>query len=124
VSAPPNRPVSSGRVFVSGGVPAPAAEPATRYDEYGSPVRPGAAPPALPARQPPTRPQQLPQPRPPQSRPPRRKPRRGPFARAMITLFVLVLLVATPVVAGYVSYYLTTDHWPPPADAWFESTDR
>ena len=125
VSAPPNR--AGGRVFVSGaGVPvgpgAPA-EPATRYDEYGGPIR----------QQPPVQQQRV------QQRPThqdrrsaerqpaeRRRPvsevrRRGPFARAMLTLLVLVLLIATPVVAGYVSYYLTADRWPPPADAWFDS---
>jgi hypothetical protein len=119
VSAPPNR--AGGQIFVSGGrAPTSSAplEPATRYDEYGTPVRQSAAP------------QRPPQGRPAQPRPAQRgderRPsaaprRRGPFARAMLTLLVLVLLIATPVVAGYVSYYLTADRWPPPADAWFDS---
>jgi hypothetical protein len=121
VSAPPNRPVSAGRVFVSGGTP--PTEQATRYDEFGSPVRPGTVPPPAPPRARPQPPVSNPAARP-QSTYSSGKPRRGPFARAVLTLFVLVLLVAMPVVAGYVSYYLTTDHWPPPADAWFDPTSR
>ncbi|MFF5226498.1 Hsp70 family protein [Dactylosporangium sp. NPDC000521] len=119
VSAPPNR--AGGQIFVSGGA---SAEPATRYDEYGSPIRQTAD------SQRPTqgRPAQG---RPTQSRPtqrddrrPRQRERRGPFARAMLTLLVLVLLIVTPVVAGYVSFYLTAHHWPPPADALFDSNAR
>ncbi|GAA0721276.1 Hsp70 family protein [Dactylosporangium roseum] len=112
VSAPPQRPTGAGRVFVSGGAgPAPKAEPATRYDEYGKSVRPDEAPPlprSGPARQAtPSRP-----------RPVEGERRRGPFARAVLTLFTLLLLVLTPVAAGYVSYYLTTDRWPPPVRGW------
>ncbi|MET7421593.1 Hsp70 family protein [Dactylosporangium sp. NPDC005555] len=114
VSAPPNR--AAGQIFVSGG--RPPAEPATRYDEYGSPVR-QSPPPQRPGNQEPRRPAQRGD-----ERRPRQAPRRGPFARAMLTLLVLVLLIATPVVAGYVSFYLTADRWPPPADKWFVSTER
>ncbi|WP_432835936.1 Hsp70 family protein [Dactylosporangium sp. CA-092794] len=124
VSAPPNRPVSSGRVFVSGGVP----EPSTRYDEYGNPFHGDAAPSPAPPRG---------APRPPSSRPtaPARpqpsaakvydgaRRRRGPVARALLTLIVLVLLVATPLAAGCVSYYLTTDHWPEPVAGWLDSSN-
>jgi Ethanolamine utilization protein EutJ (predicted chaperonin) len=123
VSAPPNR--AAGSVFVGGRMPvSPAAppEPATRYDEYGNPLRQGGGQQRPAYQQPAQRPSQ---PRPAQRgdgrRPGGGSPRRGPFARAMLTLLVLVLLIATPVVAGYVSFYLTADHWPPPADAWFDS---
>ncbi|MFG2036705.1 Hsp70 family protein [Dactylosporangium sp. NPDC048998] len=145
VSAPPDRPVSSGRVFVSGGgVP----EASTRYDEYGNAFRAGSAPPPVQPPAPPRPPQRVapvqparmpspPQPAP--SRPPAApsrpaarpqseaavydgaRPRRGPVARALLALFVLVLLVVTPVAAGCVSYYLTTDHWPQPVADWFGS---
>lgn len=49
------------------------------------------------------------------------RPRRGPVARVLLALFVLVLLVVTPVAAGCVSYYLTTDHWPRPVADWLDS---
>ncbi|MEV8513085.1 Hsp70 family protein [Dactylosporangium sp. NPDC051484] len=155
VSAPPNRPVGSGRVFLSGGgVP----EASTRYDEYGNafgadraptPTQPPApmptpqpAPMSTPPRPPqrsapaqPAWPASPPQPAP--SRPPAApsrpaappqaeatgydgaRPRRGPVARALLALFVLVLLVVTPLTAGCVSYYLTTDRWPQPVADWF-----
>ncbi|MFC4039155.1 hypothetical protein ACFO1B_12065, partial [Dactylosporangium siamense] len=128
VSAPPNR--AAGQIFrSSGGVPvspAPPVEPATRYDEFGSPVRQGGA------QQRPTY-QQPAQGGPGQGRPTQRgderRPgggtrRRGPFARVMLTLLVLVLLIATPVAAGYVSFYLTADHWPPAPSTWFDSKPR
>jgi hypothetical protein len=126
-------------VFVSGGV----AEPSTRYDEYGNPFRTDNPPPAPPrppqrlssAPPPPTRtappPRSQPQPQfqPPPTPPPAAsrpatvydgaRPRRGPLARALLMLFVLALLVATPLAAGCVSYYLTTDHWPAPVADWF-----
>ncbi|MEV0136570.1 Hsp70 family protein [Dactylosporangium sp. NPDC050688] len=124
VSAPPNR--AGGRVFVSGaGVPvspgAPA-EPATRYDDYGSPIRQQPAVQQQRVRQQPTyQDRRSAERQPAERRPVSQVRRRGPFARAMLTLLVLVLLIATPVVAGYVSFYLTADHWPPPADTWFDS---
>ncbi|MER7003983.1 Hsp70 family protein [Dactylosporangium sp. NPDC000555] len=141
VSAPPNRPASAGRVFVSGGgVP----EASTRYDEYGNAFGAGRAPLSTPPPAPqrsapaqPARPASPPQSAPPRtpatpSRPAARpqadaagyddaRPRRGPVARALLALFVLVLLVVTPLAAGYVSYYLTTDHWPQPVAGWFGS---
>ncbi|MEU7866023.1 Hsp70 family protein [Dactylosporangium sp. NPDC049140] len=112
VSAPPNRPVSSGRVYGSGGgVP----EPSTRYDEYGRPFNS-------------SQPQPQPQPPQQQQRVPEyakvydgSRPRRGPAARALRTLVVLLLLVAVPLVAGVISYYLTTDHLPPLLQDWFGS---
>ncbi|GAB3871612.1 hypothetical protein [Dactylosporangium cerinum] len=102
--------------------PAPPVEPATRHDEFGNPSRQGGA-------------QQRPayQQRPGQGRPAQgtdeRRPgggtrRRGPFARAMLTLLVLVLLIVTPVAAGYVSFYFTADRWPPPPSTWFDSNAR
>ena len=117
ISSPPNR--SAGRVFVSGGVPTgpvSPAEPATRYDEFGVPVvpgsylplpsaaRPSAAQPAWSSGQ----------------RPPAALQREssGAVARALLTLLVVLLLVATPIVAGYVAYFLTTSEWPPPVDGW------
>ncbi|WP_433614016.1 Hsp70 family protein [Dactylosporangium sp. CA-139114] len=116
VSAPPNRPVSAGRVYGSGGgVP----ESVTRYDEYGRAFRN-----ETPQRQPPQPPRPQPQ--------PQRvadhahvysggKPRRGPAARFFRVLFVVVLLVAVPLVAGVISYYLTTDHLPPLLQEWLHS---
>ncbi|MEV4512445.1 Hsp70 family protein [Dactylosporangium sp. NPDC049525] len=127
VSAPPNR--AAGNIFVSSGrgpvSPTAPAEPATRYDEFGNPVRQGGTQqrPAYP--QPSQRSgQSRPAPRGDERRPGGGTRRRGPFARAMLTLLVLVLLVATPLVAGYVSFYLTADHWPPPADKWFDTSGR
>ncbi|WP_327005933.1 Hsp70 family protein [Dactylosporangium sp. NBC_01737] len=125
VSAPPNR--AAGQIFVSGGrvpvSPGPQTEPATRYDEYGSPVRQGGG------QQRPAYQQQRPSPVHPAQRGDERRAdggtrRRGPFARAMLTLLVLVLLIATPVVAGYVSFYFTAGHWPPPADTLFDPDGR
>ncbi|MEV6931892.1 Hsp70 family protein [Dactylosporangium sp. NPDC051485] len=107
VSAPP--PQNQGRVYQS--VP----EPSTRYDEYGKPFRADAAPP------PPSRPPQQRVSAPPAKAYEGGRPRRSPAARALLTLFVLVLLVATPLVAGYVSYYLTTDRWPQPVAGWLGS---
>jgi hypothetical protein len=121
VSAPPNRPAGAGRVFVSGGVP----EPSTRYDEYGSPVRQDA-----PAPPPPAATRRLPRDETPPATsgargvwsdrpaPAGARKRRGPIARAVLTLFVLVMLVVTPLAAGVVSYYLTTDHLPAPIQDW------
>ena len=96
---------SSGR---GGGVPV-SPEPSTRYDEHGSPVRPGGA-------------QQRPGYRQPAGAVPRnaatsggRVAGAGGGDRSPVRcspLLVLVLLIATPVVAGYVSFYLTAGHWP------------
>jgi hypothetical protein len=123
VSAPPNR--AAGAVFVSGGRGPAGPEPATRYDEFGNPVRQGGGRQQPAYQQPPQRPSQA---RPPQ-RADERRPgggtrRRGPFARAMLTLLVLALLIVTPVVAGYVSFYLTAGHWPRPVASWFDSSGR
>ncbi|WP_433057304.1 Hsp70 family protein [Dactylosporangium sp. CS-033363] len=123
VSSPPNRPTSSGRVYGSApnaGVP----EPATRYDEYGRPFKSD-------------QPQQrvAPSPAPvPQGPPPRQANQvaeyakvyngtrhRSRAARTMRVLFVVVLIVAVPLIAGVISYYLTTDHLPPLLQDWFGS---
>ncbi|MEV4131342.1 Hsp70 family protein [Dactylosporangium sp. NPDC049742] len=114
VSAPPNR--AGGQIFVSGGA---SAEPATRYDEYGGPIRQASG-----GQRPVQERQGQSRPTPRDDRRPRQRERRGPFARAMLTLLVLVLLIVTPVVAGYVSYYLTTDHWPPPVAGWLDPNVR
>ncbi|MGI5178465.1 Hsp70 family protein [Dactylosporangium sp. CA-152071] len=114
VSAPPNR--AGGQIFVSGGA---SAEPATRYDEYGGPIRQASG-----GQRPVQERQAQSRPTPRDDRRPRRRERRGPLARAMLTLLVLVLLIVTPVVAGYVSYYLTTDHWPPPVAGWLDPSVR
>jgi hypothetical protein len=97
-------------------------EPSTRYDEYGRPFK-ADAPPPVATRPVPPRPQTRPEPRPAEhakvydgSRPPR-----GPAVRALLTLFVIVLLVAVPLTAGVISYYLTTDHWPSLLQDWFGS---
>jgi hypothetical protein len=122
VSAPPNR--AAGSIFVGGRgpvSPAPPVEPATRYDEYGNPLRQGGGQ-ERPAYQ--QSPQRHPTQRADERRPAGGTRRRGAFARAMLALLVLVLLVATPVAAGYVSFYLTAGHWPPPPAAWFDSNER
>jgi hypothetical protein len=36
-----------------------------------------------------------------------------------VGFLVVLLLIVTPVVAGYIAYFLTTGEWPPPADSWF-----
>jgi hypothetical protein len=41
--------------------------------------------------------------------------------RAFVTFLVVLLLIAVPVVAGYVAYYLSAGKWPPPVDGWFPS---
>ncbi|WP_238008189.1 Hsp70 family protein [Dactylosporangium sp. AC04546] len=102
--------VASGRP-VSPAVP---AEPATRYDADGVPLR--QAPEPAPTR--------VAQPAPRETYQRERRHKRGPFARFMLTLFVIVLLVVTPLTAGYVAYYLTTDEWPPPVDGWIDTTGR
>ena len=60
-------------------------------------------------------------PRPPQ--PGFTQPRTGGqrAGRAFVTFLVVLLLIAVPVVAGYVAYYLTAGKWPPPVDGWFPS---
>jgi hypothetical protein len=60
-------------------------------------------------------------PRPPQ--PGFAQPRTGGqrAGRAFVTFLVVLLLIAVPVVAGYVAYYLTAGKWPPPVDGWFPS---
>jgi hypothetical protein len=42
--------------------------------------------------------------------------------RAFVTFLVVLLLIAVPVVAGYVAYFLTAGKWPPPVDGWFPSS--
>jgi hypothetical protein len=46
-------------------------------------------------------------------------PSRHPVRRALLILVVVAVLIIVPVVAGYVSYYLSTGVWPPPVDTWF-----
>jgi hypothetical protein len=41
--------------------------------------------------------------------------------KAFITFLVVLLLIAVPVVSGYVAYYLSAGKWPPPVDGWFPS---
>ncbi|WP_433216025.1 Hsp70 family protein [Dactylosporangium sp. CS-047395] len=123
VSSPPNRPTSSGRVYGSTpsvGVP----EPATRYDEYGRPFK---------SDQPQQRPAPAPAPAP--QGPPARQANqvaeyakvydgtrhRGRAGRMMRVLVVIVLIIAVPLIAGVISYYLTTDHLPPLLQDWFGS---
>ncbi|GGM19323.1 Hsp70 family protein [Dactylosporangium sucinum] len=135
-SAPPANPPRGGQTYRSGqqqppkagpvyqaGVasgrpvsPAVPPEPATRYDERGMPLR-------LDPEPVPTRIAQPAKPSRPAPREPYRR-KRGPFARFMLGLFVTVLLVVTPLTAGYVAYYLTTDEWPPPVNGWIDSTGR
>jgi hypothetical protein len=119
VSAPPDR--SAGRVFVSGSAPVTSVSPAT-YPVSPPPVRPvapsrpmdryddpsGVTGPAYPA------------PRPPQYAPPQPQlPRqRGTAARLLIRFLVALLLIATPIVAGYIAFFLTTGSWPPPVNSW------
>jgi hypothetical protein len=49
------------------------------------------------------------------------EPSRHPARRAFKIFFLILLLVLTPIVAGYLSFYLNTGHWPAPVDRWFPS---
>jgi hypothetical protein len=41
--------------------------------------------------------------------------------RAFVTFLVVLLLIAVPLVAGYIAYYLSAGEWPPPVNGWFPS---
>jgi hypothetical protein len=103
VSAPPDR--SAGRVFISGSAP---VSPAVGYPVSPANARPTKpAPPRAPVYQPP---------------PPQvvvvYRDRRSAGGRFFAAFMIIILLVATPVVAGYVAYWLTTGDWPPPVNTW------
>jgi molecular chaperone DnaK len=112
VSAPPGR--SAGRVFVSGVAPVSPA------------IVPSSAPPVAPTRpmmryeEPPGYAQQQQPVRQSRSRQ-RGEPRqgRGLLARAILAFLLVLLLIAVPLVACYLSYFVTTGgEWPPPVSAW------
>jgi hypothetical protein len=96
VSAPPDR--SSGRVFQSGQAP---VSPPPVYSPPPTVLRP-------------TQPKARYQARPPA--PDVR--RKSPVTRAFLGLLLVLLLVAVPVVALCVSYYLTAGELPPIVDSW------
>jgi Ethanolamine utilization protein EutJ (predicted chaperonin) len=101
-SAPPGR--AAGRVFVSSsqssGQPAVSGPPVSPAAPIG-PFAPGYARPAAPE-------------------PAWQAPhayvagRRSPAVRALLMFLLVLLLVATPIVTGYVGYYLASHTWPPP----------
>jgi hypothetical protein len=124
--APPVYPVSGAPVS---GAPAPVSGPPVAGPPVPAmPVSPVPAMPvpAMPARQPvPARPAVpvAPGPWPPaMTRPMPRiyAPARGtgPALRAVLIALLVLLLIAVPVIAGYVSYRIAAGFWPPPVDNW------